>query len=422
MATFEIKEKIRRIIPSATLAINEQSAEMIASGRKVIRFGFGQSPFPVPDIVRESLRAHAHEKAYLPVKGLQGLRTAAAAFLSRTRRLDLQTEQILIGPGSKELIYLMQSCLQGTLYLPTPSWVSYAPQSEIIGNSVCWLHTTEESGWKVTAETLEEMVTDRGFMILNYPNNPTGVTYTRDELIAIAEVARNKKLLVISDEIYAMTHFEGKHVSIASYYPEGTIISTGLSKWCGAGGWRLGIAAFPNACAELLKFVAILASETFTSVSAPIQFAAITAYEELDELAQYLERTRTILKVVSAYAHRRLHEIGIACPLPEGGYYLFVDFRNFKDRLGKRGIDTSDAMCKQLLVDEAVALLPASVFGRPPEELTARLSFVDFDGLVALEHVNELDLADPEPWIRTFAPNVGLGIERIDSWLKQMES
>lgn len=422
MALFEIKEKIRRIIPSATLAINEQSAEMIASGRKVIRFGFGQSPFPVPDIVRESLRAHAHEKAYLPVKGLQGLRTAAAGFLSRTRHLDLQAEQILIGPGSKELIYLMQSCLQGTLYLPTPSWVSYAPQSEIIGNAVCWLHTTEDTGWKVTAEMLEELVTDQGFIILNYPNNPNGVTYTRDELSAIAEVARNKKLLVISDEIYAMTHFEGKHVSIASYYPEGTIISTGLSKWCGAGGWRLGIAAFPNACAELLKFVAILASETFTSVSAPIQFAAITAYEELDELTQYLERTRTILKVVSAYAHQRLHEIGIVCPLPAGGYYLFVDFRNFKDRLHKLGIDTSDAMCKQLLVDEAVALLPGSVFGRPSEEFSARLSFVDFDGLIALKHVNELDLEAPEAWINQFAPNVGRGIERIDRWLKQMES
>ena len=129
------------------------------------------------------------------------------------------------------------------------------------------------------------MATDPGFLILNYPNNPTGVTYTRDELSDLAAVARERNLLVISDEIYAMTHFSGDHVSIATYYPEGTIISTGLSKWCGAGGWRLGIAAFPLDCAELLRFVAILASETFTSVSAPIQFAAIRAYEELDEFS-----------------------------------------------------------------------------------------------------------------------------------------
>ncbi len=418
MAAFEIKEKIKRIIPSATLAINEQSAEMIAAGSHVVRFGFGQSPFPVPDIVRESLRAHAHEKAYLPVKGLQGLRKAAAAFLSRTRGITLDAEQILIGPGSKELIYLMQTCLSGTLYLPTPSWVSYAPQSEIIGNKVCWLHKHPGTDWKVTPETLEEEVKDKGFLILNYPNNPTGVTYTPEELERLAAVARRESLLVISDEIYGLTHFQGAHTSIAKYYPEGTIISTGLSKWCGAGGWRLGIAAFPEACSELLRYVAILASETFTSVSAPIQFAAITAYERHDELEEYLDKTRKILRVVSGHAYRKLHEIGIQCPVPEGGYYLFVDFRNFRDKLLQRGIDTSDALCKRLLSENAVALLPGSVFGRPPEELSARLSFVDFDGAGALANADSLDEDAPAAWIEEWAPNVDIGIARIAEWLQ----
>jgi len=417
MATFEIKSKIRNIIPSATLAINEQSAEMIAQGRHVVRFGFGQSPFPVPDVVRESLRTSAHEKAYLPVKGLQGLRQAAAAFLSRTRHIELNAEQVLIGPGSKELIYLIQSCLEGTLYLPTPSWVSYAPQSEIIGNKVCWLHKDATTDWKVAASTLDEMTTGPGFLIINYPNNPTGVTYTKDELIAIAEVARRKNLLVISDEIYAMTHFTGDHVSIASFYPEGTIISTGLSKWCGAGGWRLGIAAFPEACTELMKYVAILASETFTSVSAPIQFAAITAYQELDELKLYLENTRKILRVIADQAYRKLHVIGIECPRPAGGYYLFVDFKNFKDSLHARAINSSDDLCKALLQEAAVALLPGSVFGRPQEELTARLSYVDFDGKEALLHVDALDESNPESWINQWVPNLEIGINRIAEWV-----
>jgi aspartate/methionine/tyrosine aminotransferase len=418
MATFEIKQKIRNIIPSATLAINEQSAEMIANGRHVVRFGFGQSPFPVPDIVRDSLRAHAHEKAYLPVKGLQSLRESAAAFLSRTRSMSLSPEQILIGPGSKELIYLMQACLNGTLYLPTPSWVSYAPQSEIIGNEVCWLHKHSNTDWKITPVTLDETVDKPGFLILNYPNNPTGVTYTPDELQALAEVARAKKLLVISDEIYAMTHFEGAHTSIATFYPEGTIISTGLSKWCGAGGWRLGIAAFPEACSELLRYVAILASETFTSVSAPIQFAAITAYQHLDELERYLTHTRKILKIVALHAHAQLHAINIECAKPEGGYYLFVDFRNYRDLLKTRGITTSDALCKALLEEQAVALLPGSVFGHAPEELTARLSYVDFDGAEALRHVGALDESKPEVWIEKWVPNLTVGVQRIAGWLK----
>jgi aspartate/methionine/tyrosine aminotransferase len=418
MATFEIKQKIRNIIPSATLAINEQSAAMIASGRHVVRFGFGQSPFPVPDIVRDSLRAHAHEKAYLPVKGLQSLRESAAAFLSRTRKLDLSAEQVLIGPGSKELIYLMQACLNGTLYLPTPSWVSYAPQSEIIGNDVRWLHKHASMDWKITAATLDETVDSPGFLILNYPNNPTGVTYTAQELQALAEVARAKELLVISDEIYAMTHFEGAHVSIATYYPEGTIISTGLSKWCGAGGWRLGIAAFPEACSELMLFVAILASETFTSVSAPIQFAAITAYQHLDELERYLTNTRKILKVVAFQAYDWLHAINIECAKPEGGYYLFVDFRNYKEQLRARGITTSDALCKALLQEQAVALLPGSVFGHAAEELTGRLSYVDFDGAEALRHIDSLDEEHPEEWLVQYVPNLKLGVDRIAEWLR----
>ena len=422
MAVFQIKDHILKTLPSATLAINEQSAAMIASGRKVIRFGFGQSPFPVPDIVRESLRAHAHEKAYLPVKGLQGLRVAAADFLSRTRDIDLTAEQILIGPGSKELIYLMQTCLKGTLYLPTPSWVSYGPQSEIIGNKVKWLHTRYKASWKVTAEMLESEVNEQGFLILNYPNNPTGMTYTAEELMAIAEVARRKELLVISDEIYAMTSFSGSHVSIAKFYPEGTIISTGLSKWCGAGGWRLGIASFPEACADFLKYVAILASETFTSVNAPVQFAAITAYEEMDELALYLKQTRQILKVVSELAYQKLHEIKIECARPQGGYYFFVDFRNYREQLNARGITTSDELCKKLLNDKAVAMLPGSVFGRSPEELNARLSFVDFDGIKALENVGTLNEDDPENWINSWAPNVGIGISRIESWLTSQQS
>lgn len=172
---------VRGLRASATVSINEHSNALIAEGRTVYKLGLGQSPFPVPDAVVEALRAHAAEKDYLPVRGLFALRRAVAHYTERTAGIDRTAEDVLIGPGSKELMFLLQLAFDGEVVIPTPAWVSYAPQAQIVGRRVRWVPTGAESGWMLTPEALERVCAEdperpRLLIILNYPSNPTGLT------------------------------------------------------------------------------------------------------------------------------------------------------------------------------------------------------------------------------------------------------
>lgn len=406
-----LQSHITQLRPSATLAINERSAELIKAGRTVYRLGFGQSPFPVPEPVVAALQKAAHIKDYLPVQGLPLLRKAVALFNRFGLKIDSHEDRILIGPGSKELIFQAQLALDADLLLPSPSWVSYEPQAELARQKVYWLQTTEAGGWKISARILQKaclIEPDRHKMlILNYPNNPVGNTYTTEELEQIAVVARQHQLIIIADEIYGEVHHQGQHVSIAQYYPEGTIISSGLSKWCGAGGWRLGTLSFPEELAWLLAAMRVIASETFTSVSAPIQYAAVAAYAGGPVIEDYLRHSRLILGRIAQYVHSVLTGLAISCPPAEGGFYLFPNFKHYRSNLAAHGITTSIAMCEFFLQEWGIALLPGQAFGRPPEELTARLSFVDFDGSAALHALRMGKGTDANSqWLSTYCPRI----------------
>jgi len=409
---------------SATLEINERIKRFHDRGRHVYRFGLGQSPFPVPPVIVDALKVNAHQKAYLPVKGLPELREAVAEFHQRLEGIEYSGEDVLIGPGSKELMFILQLVYYGDLVITSPAWVSYAPQAAIIGRKIQWLHTHAHNNWRLIPEAIENLCHDDPYkprlIILNYPDNPTGCTYTGDELKAIAKVARKYKVVLLSDEIYAELHYQGKHISIARFYPEGTIISSGLSKWCGAGGWRLGTFTFPKSMHWLLDAMAVVASETYTSTSAPIQYAAIRAFKGGITIEQYLWHSRKILHSLSKNLGKILRDAGIQVSEPQGAFYLFPDFSAFKNNLHERGIKNSVELCRALLDDTGVALLPGSVFGRPADELTARLAFVDFDGsraLAAAEHLNAENQLDDE-FLKVYCGNVIDGVKKICSWLQ----
>ncbi|RMJ04613.1 Aspartate aminotransferase [Marinobacter litoralis] len=423
---FAINLNVRGIQPSATLRINEQSNQLRAEGKDIIKLGLGQSPFPVPERVVEALKEHAHEKDYLPVKGLKGLREAISGYINRNERMRSTWEDVLIGPGSKELLFILQLAYYGDLLIPRPSWVSYAPQARIIGRSVHWLPTHAENNWQLTAEELDIICRDDPsrprILILNYPSNPTGCTYTDDQLLAIANVARKYNLILLSDEIYGEVHFEGRHKSIARYYPEGTIISTGMSKWLGAGGWRLGTFIFPPELRPLQEAMAIIASETFTSTAAPIQYAAITAFNGGEDINEYLNQSRRVLKVVGEYVHSRLSGMGAIVQKPEGAFYVFPDFSGFSERLANRDIKTSQAFCSALLEDTGVAILPSSDFGFVPDHMGARLAFVDFDGAQSLALAGG-DYADQElgdEFVQKACPRIVLAMDKMEKWLNSL--
>ncbi len=379
---------------SATLAIQERCAALRAERREVFRLGLGQSPFPVPRPVVEELRVNAHQKDYLPVRGLPALREAVAEYNVRTQGVPRTAEDILIGPGSKELMFILQLVYYGEIVIPSPAWVSYAPQARIAGRQIHWVHTRRDHGWKLTPADLEAVCHDDPdrprVLVLNYPSNPTGTSYVEAELRALADVARSYRVVVLSDEIYGELNFSGRHVSIARFYPEGTIISSGLSKWCGAGGWRLGTFSFPSTMDWLLEAMATVASETYTSTSAPIQYAAVQAFRGSESLEQYLWLARRVLKALADASTTHLERVDAHVVRPEGGFYLFPDFSRHADRLRARGIVTSRALCEALLDETGVATLPGTEFGRPAGELTARLSLVDFDGAKAMAALETL--------------------------------
>lgn len=415
--------RVRSLPESPTLAMNELSLSLAAAGREVYRLGFGQSPFPVPEEVVESLRRHAHEKDYLPVRGLPALRDAVADHVTRHlgRRYDAQ--QVIVGPGTKELLFLTQLAIEAQeVVIPSPSWVSYEPHATLAGREVTWLPTRRPDRWHLDPDVLRNHCrrssVRRRVLVLNYPNNPNGATMPPERLEAIGAVAREYGFLILADEIYALVDHAGTHTSIATFYPEGTLVTNGLSKWCSAGGWRLGTILIPRELSWLGDALATLASETYSCVSAPIQHAAVTAYLGSPGIEAYLRQVRRLLAALGRHTAERLTEAGFDLDPPDGGFYVFPDAAPFAESVGARDIGTAQAFCDRLLRDTGVAVLPGSAFGRPAEELTFRLSYVDFDGAAALraaERVSEGKLLD-ETFLREHCGRTLTGLDLMAQW------
>ena len=403
-----LKNIIKDLKPSSTLRINEISKELESKGKKIFKFGFGQSPFEVPKDVVDELKNNAHQNKYLSMQGLSELRAAISKYSNTKNSQNYTAENIIIGPGTKELMFLLQQLFEGDILLPTPSWVSYAPQALLGRNKVCWIETTSENNWFPTAEEIEKTILknkDKNYLLfLNSPNNPSGQIC--NNLKEISFIAKKYNILILSDEIYSELSFNKGFKSISEFYPEKTIISNGLSKWCGAGGWRLGYFIIPEALTELKNSIKNLASETFSSVSAPIQYAAIAAYNNNHN--EYINDSRSILKAVGEYVFENLKSNTISINKPQGGFYLMPEFLTQK-------FSTSEEMCSNILNETGVALLPGSDFGFSKERMIARLSFTDFNGGEFMQNIKKTKKIDINS-ISKFAPKIIEGTKKLKLW------
>ena len=406
-----IKNKIRNLDLSATLKINEISKKLQQEGKEVIKFGFGESPFPIPDKIVDELKKNAHQKSYLSVQGLEDLRVSISKYESDKKNKNFSSEQVIVGPGSKELMFLLHISFDGDIILPAPSWVSYKPQSVIADNKFHWIETSAENNWYPSAKNLEKLILKNKeknyLLILNSPNNPSGQVCKN--INEISEIVKKYKIIVLSDEIYSELTFEKSYESIANFCPEKVIISNGLSKWCGAGGWRLGYFIIPNELNNLKNSIKVLASETFSAVSAPIQFAAISAFK--DDHQNYILKSKKILKGIGEYIYNNVKSNNVIINKPMGGFYLMPEFLNKK-------FNTSAEMCKDLLNKKSVAILPGSDFGFSVEKMISRLSFTDFDGKNFLSNIN-LDTKIDDYLIKKFAPKIIEGTERLKDWAEK---
>lgn len=417
----KINPNVLSLKESATLAINLKARAAIKEGKQVCHFGFGQSPFSVHPLIQEELANNSHQKDYLPTRGLPELCQTISEFHKRVFNYDLYPEGILIGPGSKEMIFQALFALEGKVLVPAPSWVSYGPQVNIKGDRIIEIQTSKDNSYKLQGSELEAICKSEGngqkILILNNPTNPTGAIYSEKEIKEISEVSKANNVIVISDEIYSLVNFEGeKYHSCHEYYPEGTIITSGLSKSHAAGGYRMGFISFPQNMCEVIKAISALVSETFSAVSAPIQYASVIAYSDNEELLEYIRQCTKIHKACGEYLAKRFQKMGLACPMPGGAFYLFPDFNDYKDKLEAKGIGTATKLANALFDQKLVAILPGSDFYLPESYLGCRVATVDYDG----ESVYQASLKVTElgdSFVEQNCPNLKEGADRIESFL-----
>ena len=415
---------------SPTLKINEAVSQRWRNGETVYHLGFGESRFPVHPLLLDALTEYGRAKSYLAAKGLPELLEAVAGYYTRHLGTPFSASQVVVGPGSKGLIFAVQMAMSAELFLPSPSWVSYAPQAEMLGKPVRYIPSRVEDDYRIDLEAFDRMLADCGteqrLLVINSPNNPTGIMLDDATLAEIADFCRERNVIVMSDEIYFRVRGERPHRSIASYYPEGTIVLGGLSKHLSVGGWRLGVALLPATPGgeALLKAVEAIASEIWSAVAAPVQHAAIVAYEGRPEIEEYTTTCSAIHGIRTRHLKEGLEALGVRCTAAEGAFYITPNFDHWREPLAKNGVRTSDDLAAYLLGEHGIATLPCSVFGLPPEMLSLRItsSYLDMENDSDGDRILELYASDPDTLMSPeHHPNFAACLEEFGRFVESLE-
>jgi aspartate/methionine/tyrosine aminotransferase len=356
-----------------------------------------------------AVRDNVHHRSYLPAFGFRELRATIARFYQTKFQMAVSPDQVVVGPGSKSLLYALVMALGEEIILPQPSWVSYAPQAHILGKPVLWVPMALKCDYCLKVNDLrrkmEEDKEEWGnpeLLILNSPHNPTGTMMPPEKVQELADFAREEQLMVLSDEIYALVAHGGvPHVSIAYHYPEGTIVLGGLSKHLSLGGWRFGVAILPagRTGEALRRALQNIAGSIWSCVAAPVQHAALVAYSNDPDIDGYIDLCTRLHTVRTRFLYQSLADAGIACAEPKGAFYLYPSFNKWKKPLAAQGVRTSDDLAMHLLEKYELATLPGSAFGSPPEDLSLRLSssYLDAGTDEKAASLVEAFLSDPRP-------------------------
>ncbi|WP_240960126.1 pyridoxal phosphate-dependent aminotransferase [Novosphingobium olei] len=354
---------LSRIAPSRTTAMTDRAMELRAEGKDVISLSVGEPDFATPVHVIEAAKQalDAGDTRYTAVAGTAALRKAAALHFERDLGLVVPPAQVIVSAGGKQAIFhaLLATLDPGDeVLVPSPWWVSYPEIVRFAGATVVDLPTTAASGFRISAAQLEAAITPATrWLLLNSPGNPTGATYSAEEIRAIGEVLRrHPRVLAMSDDIYApLRYVEGAHATLAVECPdlaERVLTVSGVSKSHAMTGFRIGVSAGPL---WLIQAMAKLQSHSSGNPASISQAAAVAAFEgPQDFLADWRERFRVRRDRVVA----SINAIpGLAAPVPDGAFYCMVDAAPLMARFGD-----DDALAMHLL-EHGVAIVPASAFG-----------------------------------------------------------
>lgn len=364
-----ISQRCQRVTGSLTLAIDAKAKEMKQKGIDVVGFGAGEPDFDTPEHIRKAAKdaLDLGKTRYTPAAGMPELRQAICDKLKRDNGLDYVPQQIVVSNGAKHSLFnSFQALLEegDEVIVPGPYWVSYPEIVRMAGGVPVIVEGTEANNFKPTIDDFRAAVTDKTrAVVINSPNNPNGFVFTREELQAIGDLAIEKDLSIVSDEIYEFLVYDGaEHISIASLSPEikeRTIVINGMSKAYAMTGWRIGYTASPlNAAKAMTNFQ----SHSTSCPNSIAQYAALTALSGPDDqlksmVAEFDRRRRRIVELINEIP-------GLSCKPPKGAFYVMM---NIGGVFGKRynGAPIVDSMSfTQLLLDNShVAVVPGAGFG-----------------------------------------------------------
>lgn len=361
--------KAEKISPSITLEITSKANELRKKGINVISFGAGEPDFNTPEnIIEEAYKAMKEGKTkYTSAVGIVELRESICEKLYKDNSLKYEPSQIVISTGAKQcLANVFLSILNpgDEVILQNPCWISYTELIKIADGIPVIVEGKESNGYKLTREVLEKVITDKTKAILiNSPHNPTGIIYTEEELKEIADIAREKDLIIISDEIYEKLIYDNeKHVSIASLSEDAynrTIVINGFSKSYAMTGWRVGYSASSK---EIAKIIGSIQSHMTSNPCSIAQYAALEALngseESINEMIRAFQERRNFLL-------SRLDEINKFTYIkPQGAFYVMVNVGQcIGSELNGIKINNSVEFSKLLLEEEKVAVVPGAAFG-----------------------------------------------------------
>ena len=362
----KISERVAKILPSGTLAMTQKARELKASGKDIISLSIGEPDFNTPEKITkaaiESLLKHETDH-YTPTLGLDALKQAISDFHLRKDGVKVDKQQVAVFAGAKFALYsTFQTLIDpgDEVLVPVPYWVSYAEQITLAQGVPVFVKTSEKNAFKLTVDLLEKALTDKTkLLILNSPSNPTGLTYSKEELYEISQWALNHQVFVIADEIYYELVHDVPSISVASLSEEiqnNTLVINGLSKSVAMTGWRLGYAFGPI---EVIRALNDLTSHTTSNPAAVVQYAAIRAFQE--DLQEDKEAMRHQFQKRIELFHALIQEIpGMSCVKPGGAFYLFV---NIQEAMKIVEVETSDAFALKLLEEVGVATVSGENFG-----------------------------------------------------------
>ena len=380
--SLEISRLCQGIAPSVTLKINAMAAQLREKGQDIISLGAGESDFDTPAFIRDAAKAalDAGETRYTAASGTPALRRGVCDFLRREKGLTYRPEQVLICTGAKQaLLNAFVAMLNpgDEVILPAPCWVSYPEMIAMAGGRAVWVEATEAEGFVPPIERIRAAVTERTrAILLNSPSNPTGAVWTREQLLAVGQLAVEKDIYLISDEIYDQLVYDGAEaVSVASLSPAiyaRTLMVNGWSKAYAMTGWRLGYAAGPKA---LIAAMGAYQSHATGNPNAIAQAAGLAALEG-DQ--------RCVREMAAAFARRREMVLSLIADMPyvsafrpRGAFYVLLNVKELMGkRIGGRQIQGSVELAEMLLEYAQIAVVPGAPFGA---EGYVRLSYAAAD-------------------------------------------